>query len=234
MIVRFSIFLLFLLPASSFLFAQDDSILDSIEVYFVFELDGTQLVLGESVVYKEGAEMVSIDQLRFYISNLQWEDSAAELIAPEKSYHLVDAAVPTSQRLTLPTSASMTSLHFGFGVDSLTNDAGVHGGDLDPTVGMYWAWQSGYINFKLEGRSEDACDEFTYHLGGFLNGLDASTNVTVPLENWSDDTKELELVFELGNFLEFAKQTAGCKVMRPSKEAVELATAFEKSLTLHN
>ena len=44
------------------------------------------------------------------------------------------------------------------------------GGDLDPTKGMYWAWQSGYINFKMEGSCSQCLatkNNFEFHLGGY-------------------------------------------------------------------
>ena len=42
-------------------------------------------------------------------------------------------------------------------------------GDLDPVHGMYWTWQSGYIQFKLEGLLRDSAGErkLELHLGGF-------------------------------------------------------------------
>ncbi len=56
-----------------------------------------------------------------------------------------------------------------FGVDSLLQRGGVMDGDLDPVHGMYWTWQSGYIQFKLEGLLRDSAGErkLELHLGGF-------------------------------------------------------------------
>jgi hypothetical protein len=78
-------FLLLLLTSSSVLYAQTEALPDSIEVHFIFELDGSRIVLGESVVYNGGAEMVQVDRLRFYISNMRWEGSAPELLVLEES-----------------------------------------------------------------------------------------------------------------------------------------------------
>jgi len=38
-------------------------------------------------------------------------------------------------------------------VDSLANVSGAMSNDLDATKGMYWSWQSGFINLKIEGKS---------------------------------------------------------------------------------
>lgn len=59
-----------------------------------------------------------------------------------------------------------------FGVDSLLQVSGVQSGALDPLKGMYWTWQTGYIQFKMEGiLSKDTLGEglipIQLHLGGF-------------------------------------------------------------------
>ncbi len=55
------------------------------------------------------------------------------------------------------------------GVDSMTNVSGVMGDDLDPMWGMYWSWQSGFINAKITGvlEKEQTQIPFEFHLGGY-------------------------------------------------------------------
>jgi hypothetical protein len=48
---------------------------------------------------------------------------------------------------------SISKITFSAGIDSLTSTAGIQKGVIDPINGMYWAWQSGYVNFKIEGKS---------------------------------------------------------------------------------
>jgi hypothetical protein len=80
--------------------------------------------------------------------------------------------MPSSSKvlLHLPKDVFYNRISFNLGIDSMTNVSGAMGGDFDPTKGMYWTWQSGYINFKLEGKS-NACktrnNEFHYHLCGY-------------------------------------------------------------------
>ena len=62
----------------------------------------------------------------------------------------------------------MKRIYFQIGIDSLTNVSGDLDGDLDPALGMYWAWNSGYINMKLEGKSSSCKSvkkEFQFHIG---------------------------------------------------------------------
>jgi hypothetical protein len=53
--------------------------------------------------------------------------------------------------LEIPDDIEFDAIQFNLGLDSLTNVSGALGGDLDPTKGMYWTWQNGYVNFKLQG-----------------------------------------------------------------------------------
>lgn len=219
------------LTSWNFITAQDDSI----SVNFIFEVEGIPLELGKPVVLKDGSDTLQIDALRFYISDIRWKKETDLYANPKDRYHLVDATDPTSQLFSIPAPTENSSLHFGFGVDSLTNDTGVHGGDLDPTKGMYWAWQTGYVNFKIEG-SNKGCKNFGYHLGGFLDGRDASTEVSLAFDfskvERSTDGTQLQLAFEIANFLKETETISGCHLMRPSTEAVSLAQAFQKHLTL--
>jgi len=230
MIARFITTFLFL-TSWNFISAQDDSI----GVNFIFEVEGIPLELGKPVVLKDRSDTLQIDALRFYFSDIRWEKETDLSANPKDRYHLVDATDPTSQLLRTHAPAENSSLHFGFGVDSLTNDTGVHGGDLDPTKGMYWAWQTGYVNFKIEGSSR-ACKNFGYHLGGFLDGLDASTEVSLSfdfskVERVNDGT-QVQLVFEIADFLKEAEAISGCHLMRPSVEAVSLAQVFQSHIIL--
>ncbi len=96
-----------------------------------------------------------IDALKFYISNIQFFKSGRVVFKENNSFHLIDAAQSYSETLSVADSEDIRfdEVRFSIGIDSATNTAGVLGGDLDPTKGMYWTWQSGYINFKLEGTS---------------------------------------------------------------------------------
>jgi len=64
---------------------------------------------------------------------------------------------------------NFNKIKFDFGVDSTINVSGALGCDLDLTKGMYWTWQSGYVNFKMEGTCSgrpSPKNDFEFHLGG--------------------------------------------------------------------
>jgi hypothetical protein len=73
-------------------------------------------------------------------------------------------------------------------------------GDLDPIKGMYWAWQSGYINMKIEGKSSSCRtrkNEFQFHIGGYLSPYYAMRKVAL---TYDKKATEINIGIDLYNF----------------------------------
>ena len=177
-------------------------------------------------VYSVNDTEVSLQVLRFYVSEIEFYKSDSLVWKEADSYHLIDASRNESLDIRT-TEIDADRLVFLLGTDSLTNVSGAMGGDLDPSKGMYWAWNSGYINFKLEGTSS-VCDTrnnaFQFHLGGY-----AYPNATV-------QSVELELtsntiLVDIKAFLQGIDLAKNNTVMSPGLEAVTLtkrtATIFK-------
>jgi hypothetical protein len=113
-------------------------------------------------------DTVSIKVFKYYFSNIRLilQDST-EHPFPE-TYFLVDNAIASSMQLKLPQfpNGQYIGIRFLIGVDSARNVSGVQTGALDPVLGMFWTWKSGYIQAKLEGQLIGE-NEFIYHVGGF-------------------------------------------------------------------
>ena len=140
----------------------------------VFGRDSLSMDRGAYAI-NNGADSLHITTLRFYVSGILLQDKSRIIWREPKSFHLIDAAEPAQLQILLqiPPDLVYDQLVFQLGIDSATNAAGAQDGDLDATKGMYWAWQSGYINLKLEGNSpvcKTRKHEFQFHLGGFREG----------------------------------------------------------------
>ena len=206
---------------------------------FSFRADDVDIILSSPFQTEGNGDSVQVDVLRFYVAHLNLFNPSGTSAQLETKWHLIDAGDEKSLRFEYEVDVATQGLIFQFGVDSLTNDTGIHGGALDPTKGMYWAWQTGYINFKLEGSSANcpaADGGFTYHIGGFLDNLDASREIELLLRR--DEqlslgiSNEVSLVIEIDRLLEAAHQTLGCRLMRPSKEAVEFVDMIDNFMHL--
>ena len=186
-------------------------------VRFVPSFGDEELKLDTNYILRNGTE-VKIETLRFYISNVEVHKNGEAVWMESASYHLLDAAKPESLQLSIPIDKG-DKLVFLLGTDSVTNVSGVMGGDLDPSKGMYWAWNSGYINFKLEGTSpvcQTRNNTFEFHLGGYAYPQATVQRIELPITG-----KLIQVDVEAFlNQINLGKEN---RVMSPSTDAVELA-----------
>jgi hypothetical protein len=94
---------------------------------------------------------------------------------------------------------------------------------------MYWAWQSGYINMKIEGKSSSCKtrkNEFQFHIGGYLSPYYAMRKVALTY-----DKKGTQINIGIDLYIFFANLNLAKtnSVMIPGTLAMELAD-YSKSL----
>ncbi|MCA5003660.1 MbnP family protein [Sphingobacterium bovistauri] len=154
-----------------------------LKIKFDHIVGSKKLVLNEYTYSNTSNETFNITMLRYFVSNIKLTKLNGDVysLPKEKSFFLIDAASDSSlsPKLLIP-EGEYKILEFNLGVDSLTNTLPIEQrtGVLDiATNGMYWAWNSGYIHFKLEGnspQSTNANKSFKYHIGLF-GGYDSPT-----------------------------------------------------------
>jgi hypothetical protein len=188
------------------------------------------LALDNTFYHLSPNDSLQFTNLKFYISNLQFFNDSALIWTEPNAFYLIDASDSNTMKRTLniPNHLKFNALQFNLGIDSVTNVAGALGGDLDATKGMYWAWQSGYVNFKLEGKSP-LCptrkNAFQFHLGGYVaphNALKIIRLKNVSVEN-------LTIQLDIQPFFENLDLKIQNSIMIPSDEAVLLAQKVAKS-----
>ncbi len=170
-------------------------------------------------------DSVSIEVLRFYISDVCLLKNGKVVSRDKNRFHLMDIA--GNLKLSLSTSVyDVDAIQFNIGIDSTTNAGGVKGGDLDPTKNMYWAWQSGYINFKLEGKSK-ACKTrnniFQYHIGGYSYPNNSLQTVTLPLKKITNSC----INFDLEKFLSGVGLQTINEIMSPNTKAMQVSKLYK-------
>lgn len=180
-------------------------------------------------------DSIKFETLRFYISGITLKQTHETVWSDPNQVHLLDLSNPPSMQFALPASIKNSNtpkaynqLEFFLGIDSITNVSGALEGDLDPTNGMYWTWQSGYINLKLEGVS-NLCNtrqhEFQFHLGGYLAPYNALQRVIIEIPN--NDTVEINL--DIKACIEEINLVKENLVMTPSEAAVRIAAIIAKN-----
>ena len=130
-------------------------------------LAGNRKFWFDTTYTNAAGENFTASMFKYYISNIRLVDANGVLHPIPESYFLVDHADPTSMTLELNDveAGTYTGMKFIIGVDSARNCSGAQSGDLDPGLGMFWTWNTGYIFMKLEGNCPQGF--FEYHIGGY-------------------------------------------------------------------
>ncbi len=201
------------------------------------QLDFSILYGSDTVDLKEGifktndTSNLQFQSLKFYISNVRLLKNTKAVFQETNSFHLVDASNPKTLGITIPNNKPVIfdALQFNLGIDSLVNASGAMEGDLEVSKGMYWTWQSGYINFKWEGTS-NVCNtrnhEFQFHIGGYQTPFYSMQTITLPI----NDADKISILLNLKNIMDGVDLRNQNHIMSPSKEALlfsnRIAQAF--------
>ena len=191
-----------------------------------------QLIQLDSTYQFEDSE-ISFSMLKFYIGKIQLFEKEKTVTEIYNTFHLIDFSdsLPRNVVIETPENLEFDKIQFQLGVDSLTHEAGVMGGDLDPINGMYWAWNTGYINFKLEGKSplcKNRDGSFQYHLGGYLPPFQTVQVIELPV--YKKDNLTIEL--NLDNFLSQIDLKSEHTFMSPGAKAKELSEKASKIFSI--
>lgn len=195
----------------------------------LLELEFRALYENERLLLKSEAHQfqekkITFTRLRYYITNIELYLGEASVWKEKNSHHLInqEQMETTTIALDIPEKLAYDKIKYQLGVDSLTNVSGAMGGDLDPTKGMYWAWNSGYINFKLEGVYADCPtrkNKFQFHIGGYAGNLASVQNI----EHQAKQEERLIVKVEVDQFLKRRNLAEEHSLMSPSTKAVEFA-----------
>ncbi|MFT5800721.1 MAG: hypothetical protein ACI956_000525 [Nonlabens sp.] len=203
-----------------------------IKISFTPVFQNTPLSL-ESEEGQTISDSIDIETFKCYISNVRLYDGEQVVFKEENSYHLLDASDSKSLQWLLPITKahSFSHIQFNIGIDSLTNSSGAFGGDLDPTNGMYWTWQSGYINFKLEGTASNCParqNRFQFHLGGYQGPYNTLQEVRLKV----NQDKEINIQIAIDVLLSQIDLKTEYQIMSPNEEAMKIANRLPDLFTV--
>lgn len=222
MIVKQVSGILFFLCLVQMIFAQQ---METVQVQFSPTWQHQKVTIpftGHDEKYKDSTQ---IELFRCYVSQVELWCKNKLVWSEKESFHLLDAEIDSSLvlKLNVPKKLKYNQVKFRLGIDSTTSVSGAMGGDLDPTKGMFWAWNTGYINFKLEG-SNPVCktrkNEFQFHLGGYAGANATIQDVALKIRK---KERKINIDIQLDKFMDAIDLAKKNSVMTPGKETVELA-----------
>lgn len=187
----------------------------SVRVNFSWQHHYNETVFNKPVYSNVHGHRFSVSLLRYYVGNVALHRDDGH-VHTTPGYRLIihDDQVdddPTSHQSVDIAGLSpgrYTSVSFTVGVDSSDNVAGPKDGDLDPLLGMYWTWATGYIFFKMEGTSPASTQPkniIEYHLGGYQAPYNNLQRIKLDLRRplvVGEGKQSLEITFDLGVFLD--------------------------------
>jgi hypothetical protein len=189
---------------------------DAVQIAFQPMFEGENLALNKAYYLKN--DSLNIGNFKCFISSLTYYKNDSIVNYSVKKVHLIDATDSTTFVISENKYFKYDEIRFNIGIDSLTNVSGVFEGDLDPANGMYWTWQSGYINFKLEGTSSLSSarkNKFYWHIGGYSTPFNTLRHVALKTNG--------EVIIQLKKLFEKIDISAQNQVMSPNDNAVQIA-----------
>lgn len=206
---------------------------NAIQLSFKPVYGSNPLVIEDSIYALYETNTIKFEILKFYVSNIQLFNDGKLVWKEPYSFHLYDISDSINKMIQLKRIKDLkfNQIQFNLGIDSLTNVSGAMGGDLDPTKGMYWTWQSGYVNFKLEGSSSLVTNpkkEFQFHLGGYQAPFNTLQTVSLNV----DSNDKIDIEFDVKRFLKNVDLSKLDHIMSPNKEAILLSQALVKCFSI--
>lgn len=176
--------------------------LEDAQVAFKFEhyAGNAKITENSALMYTNAAgNYYNVTLLKYYISNIRLVKESGEEIALN-NHDLIDAFGTNYTDLATVPGGDYVAVKFLFGVEPANNTSGAQSGDLNPSLGMFWSWSSGYIFSKHEGRfidNNNVEQNLEYHLGRQQMATELEVPINTLAINGSD--KEVRLRFDLNN-----------------------------------
>jgi hypothetical protein len=148
---------------------------------------GSSLLKLDSATYKnELGQAYTVSKFKYYVGNIHLKKSDGTEYVSDK-YYLINEEEATSKQVTLSNvpEGNYTSISFILGVDSLHNCSGAQTDALDPVNAMFWAWNTGYIFVKMEGRSPVSTQPghlLEFHIGGYMQPNNCIRTIDLPIK----------------------------------------------------
>ena len=195
------------------------------QLIFEFRWGKQKIIPGKTYFYK--GDSIKFEELKAYLSDIYLTQNKEHTKITD--VWLVDFEDSTNELLNVNIQyKEQSKLSFNFGLDSIYHVNMEYAGELDPVHGMYWAWNTGYINFKMVARCSAVNLKnglLDYHLGGYLKPNQSNQHLEF---NYSGSTLFLDLLplFEKG----IIQPELLPSVVLPGKEANRLMKSLSSEI----
>ena len=171
----------------------------------------------QHVYLNQNNDSISFSTLKIYFSDFRFKDKISGRITSIDTLIFYDLSDSSTHSFFNDLNLSnYESVAFTLGLDSSKNVSGELENAYDPLLGMYWAWNTGYINLKIMGESSAVptnSHEFEFHLGGYRSPFATAQTIQI-------DLNDQYIFFDVEKlFSESIKLTKNHHIMLPCKDA---------------
>ena len=171
----------------------------------------------QHIYLTQNNDSISFSTLKIYFSDFRFKDKISGRITSIDTLIFYDLSDSSTHSFFNDLNLSnYESVAFTLGLDSSKNVSGELENAYDPLLGMYWAWNTGYINLKIMGESSAVptnSHEFEFHLGGYRSPFATAQTIQV-------DLNDQYIYFDLEKlFSESINLTKNHHIMLPCKDA---------------
>jgi len=200
-----------------------------LEIELVATFNGIPIKKNKWYVTKR-SDSIQLTSLKFYLTNFKLLTPTLVASVSEMNL-LIDGFQKKAFKLNFLVDkiTKNNRLICDLGVDEAHNTSGANAGDLDPINGMFWSWQSGYINFKIEGVSP-SCNtrknKFQFHIGGYKTPYHTVRELDIKLKALKDQATVVYI--EVSNFFDTIELSLENQVTIPGPKASQIADQLPK------
>ena len=180
-------------------------------------------------------DSIQFKKIQFYLTDFNIKTIENNIISFNDSNFLIDVfkSETLKQELKEIVTKNIKEISFNIGVKDSLNTIGALAGNLDPAKGMYWSWQSGYINFKIEGNSPSCKtrkNKFQFHIGGYKRPYKTTKRVYFKVENTAK--KSITIHINISDFFNQIDLKNENKIMIPGEKARKIAEMLPKLFSI--
>ncbi len=176
----------------------------------------------------DSTNWIAFSKVKFYIGNFRSYSNGYSDSSHMNGYYLIDFSDSSSLTINFESISTPDSICFLIGTDSLTNVSGLFDGALDPLNGMYWAWNSGYINIKIEGSSSLSSSldkKFEFHVGGYASPYTTSKELC-----FNPNSNEVAFKLDLSKVINADLLEHSPSITIPGKNAMMYSDSFKSAI----
>jgi len=215
----------------------------TVKLEFFNNAGGSSLNLNNQWYVNAHGDSFKVSKFNYYVSNIKLNGSNVSYTETD-SYHLMQQSDPSTMSFNMASvpTGTYSGITFTIGVDSLHNVSGAQTGALDPTNGMFWTWNTGYIMLKFEGTSPKSTQvdgNLIFHAGGFsgVNNvvrtvtLNFASAITVNTSNINHIhlTADVLALFKSPNVIDFSTMSV---MQDPGADAKNFADNYANMFTV--